>query len=154
MQNAVRRVKFSTKSQPLCRFPSRLSVKTRAFATATGSPQQAKKCTKLLLGSTAVLSATAGYLLANCKTEKSGGSATDLSDTRYGTAEDFRKAIEELKAAFPNHGAVSDDPVVVAPYGFSQNDYHPGETHALVVNSACADMCGGFSHESHRCRSS
>ena len=153
MQNAARRVKFSTKSQPLCRLPSRLSVKTRTFATATGS-QQAKKCTKLLLASTAVLSATAGYLLANCETEKSGGSATDLSDTRYGTAEDFRKAIEELKAAFPNHGAVSDDPVVVAPYGFSQNDYHPGETHALVVNSACADMCGGFSHESHRCRSS
>ena len=142
MQNAARRVKFSTKSQPLCRFPSRLSVKTRAFATATGSPQQAKKCTKLLLASTAVLSATAGYLLANCETEKSGGSTTDLNNTRYGTTEDFRKAIEELKAAFPNHGAVSDDPVVVAPYGFSQNDYHPGETHALVTNSACADVWG------------
>jgi D-lactate dehydrogenase (cytochrome) len=80
------------------------------------------------LAGTAVLSATAGYLLANRETEKPGGSATDLNNTRYGTAEDFRKAIEELKATFPEPGAVYDDPVVVAPYGFSQNDYHPSES--------------------------
>ena len=126
MQNAVRRVKFSRKIQ-LRRPPNRLSVRTRAYSTVTnGSPRQTTKCTALLLAGTAALSAAAGYLLANRETERSSGSVADLDNTRYGTPEDFRKAIEELKVVFPKPGAVSDDPVVVAPYGFSQNDYHPG----------------------------
>lgn len=115
MQNVVRRVKFSTRSRQLGHPPlSRFSVRT-------------KQGTALLLAGTAVFSATAGYLLTNRYSEKpSTSSATNLENARYGTPEDFRNAIEELKVAFPKPGAVSDDPVVVAPYGFSQNDYHPG----------------------------
>ena len=136
MQNAIRRVKVSTKSQPLYRPPSRLSV--RAYATLHGSSLRTKQRTALLLAGTAVCSAAAGYLLANSEQEKPGSLTTDLKNTRYGTPEDFRKAIEELKTAFPESGAVSDDPVVVAPYGFSQNDYHPGG-YAFVIRFACAD---------------
>ena len=121
MQNVVRRVKFSTKGRQLCYPPNRFSVRT--YATVNGS-RKTKQHTALLFVGTAVFSATAGYL-ANRDSEKFGSSVTDLENTRYGTPEDFRKAIEELKAAFPGPGAVSDDPVVVAPYGFSQNDYHP-----------------------------
>jgi len=124
MQNVVRRVKFSTRSRELCYPPSRFSVRT--YATVNGPPRQTKQRTALLLAGTAIFSATTGYLLANRCSEKPGSTATDLENTRYGTPEDFRKAIEELKAAFPEPGAVSDDPVVVTPYGFSQNDYHPG----------------------------
>jgi D-lactate dehydrogenase (cytochrome) len=124
MQNAVRRVRFPTKSQPLYRPPNRLFA--RKYTTVNGSPRQAKRHTALLLAGTAALSTTAGYLLAGRETEKPGSPATDLKNTRYGTLEDFRKAIEELKAIFPEPGAISDDPIVVAPYGFSQNDYHPG----------------------------
>lgn len=68
-----------------------------------------------------------GYFLANRRAEKFGSSGIDLANTQYGAPGDFLKAIEELKATFPEPGAVSDDPVVVAPYGFSQNDYHPGK---------------------------
>lgn len=96
--------------------------------TTTGSPQQTNRHATLLLASTAAISAAAGYLLANLKAEKLGNPGIDLGGAQYGTPEDFRKAIEELKAAFPEPGAVSDDPVVVAPYGFSQNDYHPGKS--------------------------
>jgi len=127
MQSVARRVRFSTKSQRSYRPPSRLFV-GKTYATVAGSPQQTKRHAALFLASTAVLSATAGYLLANWRTEKIGGPGIDLGNTRYGTPEDFRKAIEELKTTFPEHGAVSDDPVVVAPYGFSQNDYHPGKS--------------------------
>jgi hypothetical protein len=130
MQNAVRRVKFSTKSQPLCRPPNRLFVRT--YGTANGTPRQTKQRTALLLAGTAVLSATAGYILAARGMDRPGSSATDLENTRYGTPEDFHKVVEELKAAFPEVGAVSDDPVVVAPYGFSQNDYHPGGSTCLL----------------------
>ena len=80
------------------------------------------------MASTAVLSAAAGYLLANSTAEKIDSPTVDLGSAQYGTPEDFRKAIEELNATFPKPGAVSDDPVVVAPYGFSQNDYHPGKS--------------------------
>lgn len=46
----------------------------------------------------------------------------------YGTAEDFRKAISELRAAFPDQDTVSTDEEVLETHGFSGNDYHPGMT--------------------------
>jgi hypothetical protein len=88
----------------------------------------------LLLAGTALLSATSGYLLATYGSQESGstGRATEvrapgLDKPQYGTANDFRDAIEELKATFPEPGAVSDDPEVLKPYGDSENDYHPGD---------------------------
>ena len=59
------------------------------------------------------------YLLENREIGEPGGLATDLKNARYNTPEDFRKAMKESKATFPEFGAVSDDPVVVVPYGFS-----------------------------------
>jgi len=86
----------------------------------------------LLIG-TAILSATSGYLLATHKLQKIGSvrgteetGVPGVGNPRYGTANDFREAIEELKTTFPEPGVVFDDPDVVAPYGFSENDYHPG----------------------------
>lgn len=85
------------------------------------------------MAGTALLSATSGYLLATHEFQKSGSTreteetgASGLESPQYGTANDFRKAIEQLKATFPEPGAVSDDPDVLGPYGFSENDYHPG----------------------------
>ena len=100
----------------------------KTYGTLTGSPLRTNRHTGLLLASTTVLSATAGYLLVNREADKLDSPATESSGAQYGTSEDFRNAIEELRAVFPEPGAVSDDPVVVAPYGFSQNDYHPGES--------------------------
>ena len=79
------------------------------------------------------MSATSGYLLATHQLQSFGSirgpeevGALGLDNPRYGNANDFCGAIEELKATFPEPGAVSDDPDVLAPYGFSENDYHPG----------------------------
>ena len=47
-------------------------------------------------------------------------------ESQHGTAKDFREAIKELKATFPGPGAVSDDPDVLEPYGFSGGGYIPG----------------------------
>ena len=44
----------------------------------------------------------------------------------YGSVEDFKKAIDELRAAFPGEDTVSTDPEVLSTHGFSDNDYHPG----------------------------
>ena len=139
MQKAIRHPGF-----PLMSFPSgcptrRLSLKR--YATRSGSSQQVLlgRNARLLLASTALLSATSGYLLATYASQRSGSTEgteevlpPGLESSQYGTAKDFREAIEELKAAFPEPGAVSDDPHVLGPYGFSENDYHPGNPRSFV----------------------
>ena len=78
------------------------------------------------------------YLLENREIGKPGSLETDLKNARYNTPEDFRKAMEELKATFPEFGAVSDDPVVVVPHGFPRTITIQVGLH-LVVNFAYAD---------------
>ena len=46
---------------------------------------------------------------------------------QYGSQEDFRRAIEELKRLFPDEDTVTDDVEHLEEHGFSENDYHPGE---------------------------
>jgi len=138
MQSAARRTALLSKSSPLGSLARRLSLK-RTYTTGDGSSQQAPRNVTLLLAGTALLSATSGYLLATYGSQgsKSTTGATEvrvpgLDNPQYGTAKDFRDAIEELKTTFPEPGAVSDDPEVLKPYGFSENDYHPGDPHFIL----------------------
>ena len=134
MLNAVRRIWFPTKSfssNYLCR---RLLSKRVHIITARPfrwAPQG--RNTALVLVGTVLLSATSGYFLATHELQKSGSTGRTEEahefgpdNSQYGTANDFRKAIEELRETFPEPAAVSDDPDVLGPYGFSENDYHPG----------------------------
>ena len=51
---------------------------------------------------------------------------------RYGTAEDFQKAIEELRATIPfPEEAVSTNPGILQAHGTSANNHHPGSTSVL-----------------------
>jgi len=134
MQSAVRRARFLPKASPLS-YPTRGLTLRRTYTTGNGSSQQIPQGQNaaLLLAGTALLSATSGYFFATYESQRSGSTrrteeahASGLDNPQYGTAKDFRDAIEELKAAFPEFGAVSDDPEVLGPYGFSENDYHPG----------------------------
>lgn len=52
---------------------------------------------------------------------------------QYGSAEDFRKAIEELKVTFPgDDDVVSTDSDVLEVHGNSDNDYHPGTYYTIT----------------------
>ncbi|KAJ3866721.1 FAD-linked oxidase-like protein [Lentinula novae-zelandiae] len=67
---------------------------------------------------------------------KSSQSATkprSPTKPKYGSPEDFGKAIEELKRTFTDEDIVSTDPEDVYNHGFSVNDYHPGISHSVVV---------------------
>ena len=134
MQSAVRRARFSPKGF-LSSHPARGHSLKRTYATGSGSSQQVPRGrnTGLVLAGTALFSAGSGYFLATYELQKSGSArgteetrTSGLDNTQYGTARDFCEAIKELKATFPEPGAVSDDPGVLGPYGFSENDYHPG----------------------------
>ena len=140
MQGVARRTALLSKSSPLSSLARRLSLK-RTCTTKDGSSQwQApQNMTLLLAGIPLLLSATSGYLLATYGSEGSGSTAgaagvcaPGLDNPQYGTAKDFRDAIEEFKATFPGPGAVSDDPEVLKPYGFSESDYYPGDPHFIL----------------------
>ncbi|KAG6850259.1 hypothetical protein H0H93_015811 [Arthromyces matolae] len=53
-------------------------------------------------------------------------------ESRFGTPEDFEKAIVELKAAFSNPETVSTDIEDLRNHGFSYHDYRPGRLHSVV----------------------
>ena len=107
--------------------------------------------TAWLLASTALLSATSGYLLATYGSQwsrevREPHASTRPYDPLYGTAKDFLEAIKELKAGFPKPSAVSGDPEVLEPYGFSENDYHPGTPRCHGCHLALKLGCLTSSH--------
>ena len=126
MQRVVRSAGFRLNC-----FSRQISTK-RSYTTGSNVSQQIRRGhnATLLLAGTALLSVTSGYFLGAYECQRSRGAeevcASNSEHQRYGSATDFRKAIEELKATFPAPGAVSDDPEVLGPYGFSENDHHPG----------------------------
>ncbi|KAF9649463.1 hypothetical protein BDM02DRAFT_3230234 [Thelephora ganbajun] len=128
MQSAVGRVRFLPKGFP-SRYLTRRLLTKRTYATGNRSSQKVTPERNTML------------LLADYEFQKSGGTrgtekvhASGLDNPRYGSPKDFRKAIEELKATFSEPGAVSDDPEVLRPYGFSENDRHPASNHTVVVH--------------------
>ncbi|KAF9783921.1 hypothetical protein BJ322DRAFT_1007497 [Thelephora terrestris] len=139
MQRIARHARVSLKSFPLSCPGRRISAK-RSYIRVSESPQRIPRGrnTTLLLVGTALLSVSSGYLLATYNSPKSGGTeeahASSLDNLPYGTAKDFQEAIKELKATFPSPGAVSDDPEVLEPYGFSEYDHHPVSNHTVVVH--------------------
>jgi hypothetical protein len=89
-------------------------------------------------------SVLAGYLLApraapaQAQTVVDAAHAPPPTDSvpSFGSPDDFRKAIDELRAAFGGDGdAVTTDEDVLKSKGFSENDYHPG---ALCPLPPCA----------------
>ncbi|TFY63274.1 hypothetical protein EVJ58_g3348 [Rhodofomes roseus] len=58
--------------------------------------------------------------------------ATGLND-KYGSPEDFQRAIQELRDTFPDQDAVSTDPDDLHVHGYSENDYHPGSSPSVVA---------------------
>lgn len=45
---------------------------------------------------------------------------------QFGSPEDFKKGIDDLRQAFPSENTVSTDPEDLHHHGFSIYDYHPG----------------------------
>ena len=152
MQRVVRRVGFPLKSLSN-NFPTRrISIKRFRAAGSESSHQIPRgQDTTWLLASTALLSAISGYLLATYGSQRpremeEPHASTSQYDPPYGTAKDFREAIKELKEKFPKPGAVSDDHEVLEPYGFSENDYHPGAPLCRRCHPALKLGCLASSH--------
>ena len=77
--------------------------------------------------------AIAYYAVSQANADASGRNRASAElNSQYGSPEDFKKAIAELRAAFPDEDAVTTDKEHLEEHGFSENDYHPGECHTSV----------------------
>ncbi|KAJ3998892.1 hypothetical protein F5050DRAFT_1116164 [Lentinula boryana] len=118
---------------------SRYPVKGLRFVSSSTSSNSrssfsARTTTFFALGS-ALIGGLLGFSFAYGPRSSVSAPPTSLSTKtvtklQYGSAEDFQKAIEELKRTFPDEDTVSTNPEDVYNHGFSVNDYHPG---ALTV---------------------
>ncbi|PFH45972.1 hypothetical protein AMATHDRAFT_70823 [Amanita thiersii Skay4041] len=114
---------------------------TRGHATVAGSgPSNSRNhsywpwpwFTGALLASAA--SGLLGYKFAvsGLHLDQSGNPSSAHSTTHFGSPTDFNKCIEELRGLFPGD-ATSTDPDDLEAHGFSENDYHPGAVHSVIV---------------------
>ena len=109
----------------------------RLYSSATRNATGSSLGSATLLLGASVVSALAGYFFATQyrKPHSLGVSAS----TRFGSSDDFEKAIRELKQAFPVAGSVSTNPADLQAHGFSENDYHPGTPIFSPQVKACHD---------------
>ncbi|KAG2146586.1 D-lactate dehydrogenase cytochrome oxidoreductase [Suillus bovinus] len=66
------------------------------------------------------------------------GSSSSSTPT-YGSPEDIRKAIEELRDAFPDKNCVQTSPDSLRVHGSSDHSYHPSLPHSVVVRAHSTD---------------
>jgi D-lactate dehydrogenase (cytochrome) len=128
---AIRAQPPSTRASPV----SRAFTLQRAASTTASSAQGARTSpfvvvASALAGVAATLGATALYSRASEPPAAASGVAPTHSVPEYGTPEDFKNAIAELRAALPED-MVTDDEEDLQQHGFSANDYHPGVDRCL-----------------------
>ncbi|THV01036.1 hypothetical protein K435DRAFT_963710 [Dendrothele bispora CBS 962.96] len=109
-------------------------INARCMST-TGSSQSSLFTSRTVLSllGASLVSGIVGYHAAQSST-LSSAPITSSSTSKFGTPEDFDKAIEDLKQTFHNDSdIVSTDAEDLKLHGFSENDYHPGTPHTVVV---------------------
>ncbi|TFK78327.1 hypothetical protein K466DRAFT_570911 [Polyporus arcularius HHB13444] len=115
--------------------------RSNSSSASTDAPRPQSKPSNAALAFTvgSLLSGAVGYYMAT----QSGG-ITDAGRSRasaelnseYGSPEDFKAAIAELRTFFPDEDAVTTDAEDLEEHGFSENDYHP-EPKARAPRQRC-----------------
>ncbi|KAM5538581.1 hypothetical protein V8D89_007610 [Ganoderma adspersum] len=79
-------------------------------------------------------SGAAAYFYATSQPDAASSTAAGAElNNKYGTPEDFKKAIEELQQLFPGDETVTTDPIALEEHGMSVNDYHEASNPSVVV---------------------
>ncbi|EMD38645.1 hypothetical protein CERSUDRAFT_48196 [Gelatoporia subvermispora B] len=134
----------------------------RLFSSEANSSQPRYALTCSALGATGVLLACGLYTyrrgsinLDGVSIDSSAGEHPDRASKvtahsrvpehptshHYGSKEDVKEAIEELRKALPRDGAVITDPKALRSYGSSENSYHPTSPHSVAVKvTSTADV--------------
>ncbi|KAF9264547.1 hypothetical protein L218DRAFT_998520 [Marasmius fiardii PR-910] len=113
------------------------SIGQRFASTVPQGKPSLPYTTGILVGSV-VVSGALGYVIARKETSVAPSKAAQEKEVskfgKYGTPQDFVKAVAELKEAFKNdEDAVTTDTEELRIHGFSDNDYHPESFHTVIV---------------------
>ncbi|CAE6450701.1 unnamed protein product [Rhizoctonia solani] len=120
----------------------RIFTASRGLATSTGAAPKRGIRRTLALAGTAIVAGSVGYGVAQEPQHDHRSSyrrrITELPN-KYGSDEDFRRGIEELRSHFTEPGTFSINPDVLHEHGFSVNSYHEGAPHSVVVYPQSTD---------------
>ena len=114
-------------------------------------PQSKSSNAALAFAAGSLVSGAVAYWFAS-QTGRSGSEGAVELNSQYGSQEDFRRAIEELKRLFPDEDTVTDDAEHLEEHGFSENDYHPGEHLLGLMEVRMGGGSGGLSGWDGVCR--
>ncbi|CUA76047.1 hypothetical protein RSOLAG22IIIB_02054 [Rhizoctonia solani] len=120
----------------------RVFTASRGLATSAGTAPKRGLGRTLALAGTAIVAGSVGYGVAQEPQHDHRSSyrrrITELPD-KYGSDEDFRRGIEELRSHFTEPGTFSINPDVLHEHGFSVNTYHTGFPHSVVIYPQSTD---------------
>lgn len=94
---------------------------TSSTTRATSSPSSASLIATVLAAS--ALSGLAGFFYARQKPDV----VDTLANPQFGSPEDYKRGIEELRTRLPSEDMVSTNPDDLLAHGISANIWHPGE---------------------------
>ncbi|GBE82161.1 FAD-linked oxidase-like protein [Sparassis latifolia] len=113
--------------------PSRLQVPGTRRNSQLSSASEGSGRRALAYAFGAISSAFFGYYLATTQSPRAAAASGHELNTLYGTPEDFKKAIAELRRLFPSEDSVTTDPEDLHVHGYSEYDYHGGSSPTVVV---------------------
>jgi D-lactate dehydrogenase (cytochrome) len=121
----------------------RVSTLSRNLATSARSgPPKRRLARTLALATTAVVAGSIGYGVSQESQHDHRSSyqrrVTELPNT-YGSEEDFRRGIAELRAHFTEPGTFSTDPDTLHEHGHAVGSFHDGAPHGVVVYPQSTD---------------
>ncbi|QRW17884.1 D-lactate dehydrogenase cytochrome oxidoreductase [Rhizoctonia solani] len=122
---------------------------SRGLATSGPAPRRGFG-RGLVLAGTAIVAGSVGYGVAQEPQHDHRSTyrrrITKLPDN-YGSEEDFRRGVEELRSHFTENGTFSVNPDVLHEHGFSVNSYHEGAPHSVVISMPVTPYSGGTNLE-------
>ncbi|KAF9224911.1 FAD-binding domain-containing protein [Gyrodon lividus] len=143
-RNVLTRPSTRTIPVPVLRHRARSFTNTHTRPISTSTPiSRTSSWLPLILG--ALTCTLTGYFLgspsspiATLTLGRKQASPDDDDEPTYGSSQDFQNAIQELRVTLGREcddtgDVVSTDPGDLRLHGFSENDYHPGALHTVVV---------------------
>ncbi|KAF8599623.1 hypothetical protein BDV93DRAFT_526004 [Ceratobasidium sp. AG-I] len=133
---------YSSVRQQL-RLPAQRAIPRPRYINTVSAPAPKRRLARALaLAATAALAGTVGYTIAQESRSDHRSSYRRRSaelPNNYGSDEDFRRGIAELRAHFTEPGTFTTDPDALHAHGFSLNSYHDGAPHSVVVYPQSTD---------------
>ncbi|KAG6910090.1 hypothetical protein DXG01_013142 [Tephrocybe rancida] len=104
----------------------------RPNAVSANISQSERLSSRTILVLSSIISGIIGFSVAKSWESLPAQARNTPLKPQFGAPEDFKRAIDELKEAFPHGDTISTNPKDLRIHGFSDYDYRPGRLHSVV----------------------